>query len=871
MLTTESAKSAGMAHSPNGQTGPQAPIELTRLLSRNLPTAQEIRGNVATIPSHELLRLRFAPANMAGVKLAMAMAFLSQGKVANAVSAARKAYAESIGGGHPEVQREAFRVIAFGNMILGNFAAVPETISMLKTLALAGVDEADTSATEVEAWYLLRTATYDSGKYERALELFEEVGKAYAERGNFVRETFVQDGIASCYSGIGRYLKAIEVADFALKRCEETGTWKHAHRLLLARAAAVSDLGYYALAEPQFLTVRDWAAALEDDYVLARALWYHGQMPRYSFEGRGVRQTNHRRDLLQNGIDLAIRIGCLPIQFMARMALYGLFKHYSRFEEAAEQQAAIRRVGEQWHAMGSGNVPDEWLREGQSIAQRCEERTGTLTRSIVDCSPDAMFVFDPIRGADGRPLDFYSQIRNSAANELIHGKPRELFSLGVLSGLPLMHDLGAHLMKAIAERATLEDEVQCQVEGKRKWYARRIVPIEDMCAVCLTDTTRYHEAEERALEADRAKSAFLATMSHEIRTPISGVLGLANMLSSEQLNARQRVWVDGIISGADILLGVIGEILDLSKIEAGRLELEPTPVDPAALVRNLHSLYRGQAVAKNISLDCCIGKELPNCVSIDPIRLGQILANLVNNAIKFTERGGVCLSVERNNASLRFQVSDTGQGISPDAIDRIFDPFEQANRQGSPANGTGLGLAIAKKLVDLMGGALTAESELGVGTTFSFSIPVIEVAPEVLANSKRTESDRFRDLRIMLAEDNTVNAMVGKFQIEKLGCEVKVVPNGKVAVQEAASAHWDLIFMDLDMPEMDGFEATRQIREQESLTSHVPILALTANAFAEERERCLQAGMDDFLTKPLPANAIRAALEKWVQVGRIAA
>ncbi len=391
--------------------------------------------------------------------------------------------------------------------------------------------------------------------------------------------------------------------------------------------------------------------------------------------------------------------------------------------------------------------------------------------------------------------------------------------------------------------------------------------------------------------ATRAKSQFLATMSHEIRTPMNGVLGMAEMLQTCNLDPQAREYARIIRSSGESLLHIIDDILDFSKIEAGKLELEIIDFGLPGSIHETLSILSARASGKGIQLNYHIASTAPETIAGDPTRLRQILLNLLGNAIKFTEKGSVTLDVRREDEStgttasaaasdcvLRFEVTDTGVGMAPAALDNMFKPFSQGDESTTRRyGGTGLGLAISKQLVEIMGGRVGVRSELGKGSTFWFTIPVrIASHPASLSKPQKVAVAATRTgpaCRVLLAEDNIVNQAVAKAMLDTLGCVTTFCANGAQAVETATATHdsYDIILMDCNMPELDGWEATRQIRTWE--TGHhpqrrIPIVALTANALQGDRELCLAAGMDDFLSKPFKREELRAALARWTGMAR---
>jgi PAS domain S-box-containing protein len=370
------------------------------------------------------------------------------------------------------------------------------------------------------------------------------------------------------------------------------------------------------------------------------------------------------------------------------------------------------------------------------------------------------------------------------------------------------------------------------------------------------------EARDAAAAASHAKGQFVATMSHEIRTPINGVLGFAELLSETGLGAEQREYVGTIRSCGETLLTIINDVLDFSKIEAGKLELGREVVELPSLIREVTRLVRPRA--DQVPLDVELAGELPARVWADGARLRQVLLNLLSNAMKFTPRGRVCLRASAEGVDrVRFVVEDTGVGIPAAQHGRIFGEFSQADASTTRRfGGTGLGLAISKRLVELMGGEIGFVSEPGVGSTFWFTATLAHASLPSMAAAAPDRTPVGGTPRVLVAEDNAANQLLIRRLLERLGCEVRLVNNGRFAVAACAEATFDLVLMDCQMPELDGLDATREIRRHERCAdrTRVPIVALTANAMTGDREACVEAGMDDYLTKPIRLAELRAAL-----------
>ncbi|MFL1453472.1 ATP-binding protein [Marinobacter sp. GN3S48] len=375
------------------------------------------------------------------------------------------------------------------------------------------------------------------------------------------------------------------------------------------------------------------------------------------------------------------------------------------------------------------------------------------------------------------------------------------------------------------------------------------------------------KAKEDAVRRARSRANFLASMSHEIRTPLNGVLGMLGLALEGNLEQEQRDRLEIALTAGQSLLGLLNDILDISKVEAGKLSLENIPFSVRNLIEECATLHAQQAKMKNIELRMDIDPELPTMFLGDPTRTRQVLNNLLSNAIKFTEEGSVRIHATRFGGNLRIDVMDTGIGMSKEGLHRIFSPFSQADTDTTRLyGGTGLGLTLCRQLVERMHGQIMVDSEVGHGTHFTVTLPLPVYTQTTQQTAKPLPIEEtpapVKGLHVLLVEDNQVNQLVASSLLRKLGHSVDLAENGKQALEALEERNYDMVLMDCQMPVMDGYEATRKIRENPAW-KRLPVIAVTANVMQGDREDCLASGMNDYITKPYNRNELKAAIDRW--------
>ncbi len=504
-------------------------------------------------------------------------------------------------------------------------------------------------------------------------------------------------------------------------------------------------------------------------------------------------------------------------------------------------------------------------------------------RNIFENSPDAMFVID----RDGHVIT-----ANAQACSMVKMDKQTLLSKNIYDLAP------AEVSDEITinmQRFFSRELIQC--EGVSQASDGSMIPIDmtgslhqidgkEMLQLHVRDASMRKEAEENMLtakhlaeeakeladnarrmaeQASQAKSEFLANMSHEIRTPLNGIVGMIQLLGDTHLTTEQKTCVDTIMQSSSGLIKIISHVLDISKIEAGQMDVRESAIDLRSMCSNLFHIFRPTAEQNGIRLQCNCQDNTPQYVVGDEGLIEQVLVNLIGNALKFTHHGSVSLNIEchatdEKEAELYFQVIDTGIGIEKEKQSTIFEKFTQVDGSNKRRyGGTGLGLAICRQLIELMGGTIGLISSRGQGSTFFFNLTLpLTNEPAKPKPGEAAASDAIiqPNIQVLLAEDNLVNQKVAIAILQKAGCQVDAVDNGQDAIQRVQKASYDIVLMDCQMPVMDGYEATARIRAMKEPLCRIPIIAITAHAMSEDRERCIESGMDDYVSKPVSRQAL---------------
>lgn len=521
------------------------------------------------------------------------------------------------------------------------------------------------------------------------------------------------------------------------------------------------------------------------------------------------------------------------------------------------------------------NVLQERLRKSSKALVRTLAEIETLS-AVATNTDNAAIVIDHNFRIEWANAEF-EKIQKEPISVLKGKKITNLFSK--------QPQLQEKLLKYLKKEEPFTEEIKRGKGKKSKHYSVRVTPVFDdsnhiqryiWLELDITQRVKTEEelikTTELAQEAARLKQEFLANMSHEIRTPMNAIVGFSHLLKKTNLDKEQAEYLTSISSASNNLLVIINDILDFSKIEAGKLSIEKTPFHLGKTVHHLKSMFQPMANEKDLEFKVQMDEKVPQFLIGDPVRINQVLTNLISNALKFTIKGSVQLEVsllskKEDEVLLKMAVQDTGIGIAKDKIDTVFQSFTQAEGDTTRKfGGTGLGLTIVRSLVELMGGTIRLESEKDKGSTFIVELPM-QVDPDAdkrLEKSKEKELQKVDGVKVLLADDNRANQILGRKILKDLGYEVALANNGREAVDMYLKDEFEIILMDIQMPELDGVAATQEIRSLDGEKSNIPIIALTAHALKEEKERYLASGMNDYETKPFVVKDLHSKILKWI-------
>ncbi len=682
--------------------------------------------------------------------------------------------------------------------------------------------------------------------YKVAAELFEQCG-------DFDMAIWARIEYGNSMLALGRYITAIEWIESALQIASQNSAWRFTGRMLESLASAAIDQGYRTGLATLLQNALSWCEFVGDEAGRISCLISSARLLTFEIPPGTTEGADEPARLISEA--------------SARAKVAGFLWHIQKADEASVLLRKKCEIRASQKAPSYATEQPLFLEELPVDVYR--KMNSRLEDGIAD-SADGFFIFTALRNDEFVCRDFLNDYRNLTAARLVGKSSTGILIYSEYRENPFLQGLSHALCEAADKRATYDDLIEVQVSGERHWFRRRLTPSGDGAVLKLRNVTAERQVEdalkqaaETARRSERLMSEFLANMSHEIRTPVSGIIGLARMLSETPLDDAQSGYIRDIVTSGDGLLELIRDVLDLSKLDSGFITIEPESVMLHDLAASTVRLYKGQAAERGIALRYAIQDAVPTAVTADGTRLRQILTNLIGNALKFTSEGYVSLSLETDGDEVRFVVSDTGMGIPEEDLHSIFDRYHQSPHSSKRVGGSGLGLAISKRLIELMSGTIEVESEVGKGSTFVVRLrlpkseaPNAKVAPVVPV--------RFDGIRVLLAEDNEVNRIVSEHFLTKLGCQVAWAADGSIALELFETDRPDIVFMDVRMPVLDGLEATQEIRRREQLSGrHTPIVALTAGALIEERMRCFDAGMDDYLTKPFTDEALRSILAKW--------
>lgn len=596
------------------------------------------------------------------------------------------------------------------------------------------------------------------------------------------------------------------------------------------------------------------------------------------------------------GIKVKITVGFTFILIVLISVQYGLNKSISNVIASQEELLKSTKLSTEIESIKSSvcffesKVKGYVLTGNDSLLENNEKYLNDIVSKFSDLkklapNPEQIVAIDKLVGllndeiALTDEIMFQYQINANNSIELIKSDRGRVLLTNILKEFQKIHDIEEVKYKEILSRNKKDSELVKQMDASAYVFAFLLITL---CVwVLFRDISKRERLEKeliitqkKAEHAAAIKEQFMANMSHEIRTPLNAIIGFNARLNKTKLDAEQKEYAEAVQSSGENLLAIVNDILDFSKIEAGMVRIEKIRFNLPNLLQSLITMFVGQAKEKQVNLELKISQNVPQFILGDPTRLTQILINLIGNALKFTNQGSVCvevdlISIHNKNVTIIFKVIDTGIGIPTEKMPEIFERFTQAKSDTSRIfGGTGLGLSIAKKLVELQSGTIQVESIQGKGSEFSFNIPYIITEGEDNDLKKNNDNEKkieiTGNLKILVVEDNILNQKLASFMLKDWNIDFDICDNGKLAVEKLKSKKYNLILMDIQMPEMNGYEATEYIRNQLKLT--IPIIAMTADALPGEKEKCISFGMTDYISKPIKAIDLKNLISTYINI-----
>lgn len=596
------------------------------------------------------------------------------------------------------------------------------------------------------------------------------------------------------------------------------------------------------------------------------------------------------------GIKVKITVGFTFILIVLISVQYGLNKSISNVIASQEELLKSTKLSTEIESIKSSvcffesKVKGYVLTGNDSLLENNEKYLNDIVSKFSDLkklapNPEQIVAIDKLVGllndeiALTDEIMFQYQINPNNSIELIKSDRGRVLLTNILKEFQKIHDIEEVKYKEILSRNKKDSELVKQMDASAYVFAFLLITL---CVwVLFRDISKRERLEKeliitqkKAEHAAAIKEQFMANMSHEIRTPLNAIIGFNARLNKTKLDAEQKEYAEAVQSSGENLLAIVNDILDFSKIEAGMVRIEKIRFNLPNLLQSLITMFVGQAKEKQVNLELKISQNVPQFILGDPTRLTQILINLIGNALKFTNQGSVCvkvdlISIHDKNVTIVFKVIDTGIGIPTEKMPEIFERFTQAKSDTSRIfGGTGLGLSIAKKLVELQSGTIQVESIQGKGSEFSFNIPFIITEGEDNDLKKNNDNEKkieiTGNLKILVVEDNILNQKLASFMLKDWNIDFDICDNGKLAVEKLKSNNYNLILMDIQMPEMNGYEATEYIRNQLKLT--IPIIAMTADALPGEKEKCIGFGMTDYISKPIKTIDLKNLISTYINI-----